>query len=293
MTIFENKYEILNALGIQKTRKFGSTFLIKNRHTEKLCVLKTVPKTAPQLVIDCLFSEKEFIFEHCDLPQTLDFFETETEYQWIKPYINGEELGEFWKSIKRRDRFSSLIEICKALAPIFDELQEKKIVHCDVKASNIIVSKIEGKISATLIDFGMAIQQDNLPNRGTLFSLAYASPEIILNQLSVVNQQSDFYSLGVLFYQLHCNTLPFHNAHPAIMTQLSITYPLPKHTKLSVSHYSFLKTLCTKHQFSIPPNKMDIVKLKECLRVARDKRFIDFTEIMDALTQVTPKKIWF
>ncbi len=290
---FEDKYEILNALGTQKVRKFGSTFLVKNKSTDELCVLKKVSKSAPKLTIDCLISEKGFEFQHKSLPQSLDFFETETDYLWVKNYVEGQELGEFWKAVKRRNRHAKSLEILNALASIFKELEEKKIVHCDIKPSNLIISEKEGKLNVALIDFGMAIQQDKLPNRGTLFSLAFASPELILNQLTVVSQQSDFYALGILLYQLHCDVLPFHNSHPALMTQLSITYPLPKHTRLSASHHLFLKKLCAKHQFTLPPNQMNADELKLTLSRARDERFMTISELNDAAQRVIPKKVWF
>jgi eukaryotic-like serine/threonine-protein kinase len=92
---------------------------------------------------------------------------------------------------------------------------EHQVVHRDLKPSNILVSE-DG--NAHLLDFGIAKLLDDAEasaltqNGQGALTPRYASPEQIAGQ--VVGAQSDVYSLGVLFYELVCEQLPYSVERP-------------------------------------------------------------------------------
>ncbi len=102
------------------------------------------------------------------------------------------------------------IELCNAL----DTLYRHHIIHKDIKPSNILINPETNQIK--LIDFSIAsllpreTQTIISPNvlEGTL---AYISPEQTGRMNRLIDYRTDFYSLGVTFYELLTGELPFHS----------------------------------------------------------------------------------
>ncbi len=99
------------------------------------------------------------------------------------------------------------VKITNALA----QLHQKKIIHKDLCPSNIAVNPKTGTLK--LIDFGSASNfikevshQNSALNHA---SLAYISPEQTGRMNRLVTYKTDFYSLGVTFFQMLTGRLPY------------------------------------------------------------------------------------
>jgi serine/threonine-protein kinase len=105
--------------------------------------------------------------------------------------------------LQRTTALSIAVGIASALAHV----HERGYVHCDVKPSNVLLTK-SGNVK--LIDFGIAQRTNDTrtsassveaaPKTDTFGTPAYMSPEQVLG--SAVDGRSDLYSLGVLLYQM-------------------------------------------------------------------------------------------
>ncbi|NND73227.1 MAG: protein kinase [Rhodothermales bacterium] len=143
---------------------------------------------------------------HPSIGHVYDIGEEDGQMFIAMEFISGKSLADILESEGRLafDRASIIItEIASALGVA----HEKGIVHRDIKPANIIVS--ESGV-AKIIDFGLAKlneESDLTKDRSTLGTVAYMSPE--QTQGSDVDQRSDLWSLGVLFYQLITGKLPF------------------------------------------------------------------------------------
>ncbi len=140
----------------------------------------------------------------------------------LEPYENGyalvmEDFGGISLS-QWRERFGSIpsliefLQVAIALCNILDILIRHRIIHKDIKPANILIHPETKQVK--LIDFSIAsllpreTQMLTSPNvlEGTL---GYLSPEQTGRMNRGIDYRTDFYSLGVTFYELLTGQLPF------------------------------------------------------------------------------------
>lgn len=107
----------------------------------------------------------------------------------IYEYIEGKTLDKY-KNFTVNESINILIQ----LADILEKLHQKRIVHCDIKPNNIMITKT-GKIM--LLDFGNSRFINEKTHFGTI---KYCSiPQL---QQKNVNTTFDIYPLGIMMYEL-------------------------------------------------------------------------------------------
>lgn len=141
---------------------------------------------------------------HPVLPYVLTSHETEEGIPFfIMQYIDAEDLGSLLQREKKLDlpRASSL---CLQILSGLEFAHNRRVIHRDVKPSNILVSSN----NAWLIDFSIAVQiadtnpESRITKTGNqLGSVYYSSPEQLKDSKSV-DARSDIYSLGVVLFQM-------------------------------------------------------------------------------------------
>ncbi|KAK1439001.1 hypothetical protein QVD17_04816 [Tagetes erecta] len=108
-------------------------------------------------------------------------------------------------------RMKIIIGIAKALTYLHEGL-EPKVVHRDIKSSNILLDKLwNPKVS----DFGLAkllgADRSYITTR-VMGTLGYVAPEYA--STGMVNEKSDVYSFGILFMELITGRYPVDYKHP-------------------------------------------------------------------------------
>jgi serine/threonine protein kinase len=288
------KYRFVKALGNQAVRKFGTVSLIEDTHTGEQKVMKRlVLNDKNQHLAERLEHEASFNFHSNGLPGVSEFLKTDHEVILIKAFAEGIPLDAYWQSIPRKQRMDALVNILNALSPLFQQLKEERIVHCDIKPSNILIEKKVDSISCHLIDFGMAIRQQENNNFKLLFPLGYAAPELILNRLALLDHTTDLYALGITIWALFASSLPLTHPNPSIFTNLQLTYPLPDHHTLPKGLYSILQKMCVKHQFKTAPNRLHLDEVDVNLRKAQTLRHQEISEVIRDLEQLPKRRSWW
>jgi predicted ATPase/signal transduction histidine kinase len=173
----------------------------------------------------------------------------------LEPYQNSYALiMEDFGGICLKDYFSQQEKPLQEFLPIaiqitnsLEILYQNCIIHKDIKPSNILINPATKEVK--LIDFSLA---SLLPRETqTLLSpnilegtLAYISPEQTGRMNRGIDYRSDFYSLGVTFYQLLTGKLPFASNDP-----------------LELVHCHIAKTATPVNQINphIPPVIADII----------------------------------
>lgn len=127
----------------------------------------------------------------------------------VMEYIDGGTLRDKVPYQKIDDAVSVALQIGEAL----HEAHSKGIVHRDVKADNIMLTS-KGQVK--VMDFGLAKLKGTLKltrTSSTVGTLAYMAPEQI--QGGEVDQRSDIFSFGVLFFEMLTGKFPFRGEHEA------------------------------------------------------------------------------
>jgi serine/threonine-protein kinase len=289
-----NQYQIVNILGNQSIRKFGKVYLVQRRTDGKQHVMKRIQLDVTEAhLIERAKREATFTFQLAGLPRIVEQIQTDTEFALIKDYAPGIPLDEYWLSIPKKQRISELIRILHELEPLFNALKENGIVHCDIKPSNILIHKINDHIEVQLIDFGLAIRQNEENRFKLLFPLGFAPPELLLNRLNCVDHTSDLFALGITIWKLFVGQLPLIHPNPSIFINLQLTYPLPDHSNLPKGLCPILQKMCYKHQFKTAPNRMTPNEVDALLIEANCNRYQRLNTVIQDLEQIPQKKSWW
>ncbi|MCT7991222.1 trifunctional serine/threonine-protein kinase/ATP-binding protein/sensor histidine kinase [Laspinema olomoucense] len=98
------------------------------------------------------------------------------------------------------------------IADALEALYQNRIIHKDIKPDNILIHPLTKQVKVTDFSISSRLPKESLtlvnPNalEGTL---AYISPEQTGRMNRFIDYRTDFYSLGVTFYELLTGTLPF------------------------------------------------------------------------------------
>lgn len=291
------RFLLQKRLGSQRKRKFGEIFLASDKLTGKAVVLKTIRLSENDATaIDRLRAEATFSFDVQGLPTTIFYEETETGVFLVRDFHEGIPLDAFWLTIKKRHRLHFLIDLLKKLEPIFTHLEACRIVHCDIKPSNLLISPSDNdSFDVHLLDFGLAIRMDETETnraRKLLFPLGYAAPELLLNRLELVDQRTDLFALGIVIWRLFSGKLPLTHPNPSIFTNLQLTHPLPENSAISRNLQRILVKMCSKHAFDLPPNRMNYEDVNEKLADAMQLRYTSIKEVISDFEALKKKRFW-
>ncbi|MEM7184353.1 MAG: AAA family ATPase, partial [Spirochaetota bacterium] len=142
--------------------------------------------------------------------------------QSLKKYIQNQT------SLHLQEFLAIAIQVSKGLA----ELHKNKIVHKDIKPTNIVI-ETSNKLNVKIIDFGIStkLKREETGWRSAEMlegSLAYISPEQTGRINRAVDYRTDFYSLGITFYEMLTQQLPFTMNDPVELVHSHIAkFPPP------------------------------------------------------------------
>lgn len=274
------KYKILEQIDAGKKRKFAHIFLTENKISGVKSILKTVQKTENNQVIqDRLRKEAEFSFIVDGLPETLDFFESDSEIFLFKSFQTGITLSDYLDQFRSKEKTQKLFGVLEKMEPILEHLHQNKIYHLDIKPGNIIVDSSK-EIRVSLIDFGLALKRNEAETRKTLFPLGFAAPELLMNQLELVDERTDYFSMGITCWTCLQGKMPLIDPNPSITTNLQLTYPLPSLDSKYRVFSEVLQKMAAKYQFTVPPNKLNPEELKTALQKGMNKRYASYSEFI-------------
>lgn len=145
---------------------------------------------------------------HPNIIKLYDVGEFIGRHYLVAEFVEGETLSQL---IDNHDfSLTRCIEIVIQISKALAFLHERNIIHREIKASNILISNKSDNIK--IIDFGVAnikkIPENLTPEKiSETFGCTSLEQSGVLNR--VIDERSDIYSLGVLFYRLLTKKPPF------------------------------------------------------------------------------------
>lgn len=140
-------------------------------------------------------------------------------------------LSEFMQ--KQKINLDLFFKIAKQLAFALHEIHNAHVIHKDINPSNILIGQDGEQIK--IIDFHISTllfqeRQEIKSPEGLEGTLAYMSPEQTGRINRSVDRRTDLYSLGITFYQMLTNRLPFEAKSPIEWVHSHIAkQPKPPH----------------------------------------------------------------
>lgn len=218
-TVLEQVQEKYELLGKIKEGGMGAIYKVRHKLLGEERVVKIM---RPQLEGDQEFAVR-FVREaqtlirvrHPNIAQLYDFFADEAgNAAMVMEYIPGIDLRE----LLRRHGPPSLglaVEIAYQSLEAIGFLHRRHMVHRDISPDNLMLSRdADGRPAVKLIDLGIVklleAEATGLTSTGMFIGkVRYASPEQFKSaEGSKLDQRSDLYSFGVVFYELLTGRLP-------------------------------------------------------------------------------------
>lgn len=161
---------------------------------------------------------------HSNIVSVFDVGEIGGKYYLAMEYLEG---GDLQERLKRNADPVFAIDVCRAIASALKYAHDKGFVHRDIKPANVL---FRGDCTPVLTDFGIARAVGSntmLTQQGLVVGTpAYMSPEQALGK--PVDNRSDIYSLGILFYQLITGDVPYKSESVISVVMKHIQEPIPR-----------------------------------------------------------------
>ncbi len=155
------------------------------------------------------------VMDHPSIARVLDAGATDSGRPYfVMELVRGVPITTYCdeNNLPVRERLELFASVCQAI----QHAHTKGIIHRDIKPTNVLVTRQDGRPVVKVIDFGVAKAMGQQLTEKTLFTNfaqmigtpLYMSPEQAEQSGVDIDTRSDIYSLGVLLYELLTGSTP-------------------------------------------------------------------------------------
>jgi serine/threonine-protein kinase len=253
----------------------GEVYLANDTETGNNVAIKILPPELTrneQYVIR--FRREAHLISQLDHPNIVKVYEVCEQdgiHFIVMEYLDGPSLRallEMHERLSFREAIKAIIDIAYAL----NFAHSAGIIHRDVKPDNILSD--EGG-SFKIMDFGIAFMEEG--TRLTLTGSVLGTPEYMSPEQTSggkMDQRTDIYSLGIVFYELLTGKVPFRSKSPAELMQM---------------HTSRIPESAKALNPEIPGKLADVIA--KMLEKKPANRYASFSHVINAINQALPADI--
>ena len=208
-------YAIYDSLKVLGEGAFGKVEKVRHKISKQIRAMKIIHKDQIQLGSEeeqALIKEINIVktLDHPNIMKVFEYYNNDNCLFIISELLSG---GELFDKIKENKFLKE--EVCaylmKQIFSAVDFCHEKKIIHRDLKAENVLIESEEEArkefFTVKLIDFGTSDKM----KKGQKLDLQvgtpyYTAPEVLNNNY---NEKCDLWSCGVMMYLMLCGKQPF------------------------------------------------------------------------------------
>ncbi|MFT5522213.1 MAG: serine/threonine protein kinase [Pirellulaceae bacterium] len=212
------------------------------------------------------------MMDHPNIAKVIDAGATETGRPYfVMELIVGLSITDYCDQARMttRQRLELFVEVCRAV----QHAHQKGIIHRDLKPSNVMITEIDAKPVAKVIDFGLAKATGEQLTEQTIYTNVsqmlgtplYMSPEQAGLSGLDVDTRSDVYSLGVLLYELLSGCTPFDRE------------------QMRGKGYEEIRRIIREVEPPRPSNRVDTLKASESSTIS-ERRSVDSRRLHQTVT---------
>ncbi|MGC2399875.1 MAG: tetratricopeptide repeat protein [Acidobacteriaceae bacterium] len=206
--VLANRYEVLRLLG---EGGMGAVYKARDIELNRMVALKVIrPDLARNRAVLDRFKQELILatqVTHRNVVRIYDLGEAEGIKFITMEYVDGEDLSAVLRKhtkLNPREAVTVIEQMCRAL----EAAHNVGVIHRDLKPQNVMLES--GTNRLLVMDFGLAktLEGERMTQTGAMVgTMEYMSPEQAL--AGNLDQRSDIFSLGLIFYELLTGQTPF------------------------------------------------------------------------------------
>jgi serine/threonine-protein kinase len=276
-SIFDKRFRVESRIA---AGGFGAIYRathVKSGHPIALKVLH--PTLASDLGVLARFRREGTTLTSLRNPHTItayEFGQSDKTLFIVLELLHGDSLYEHYSSNGPLE-WKRVVKIARQVCESLEEAHAQGIVHRDLKPTNIHLENVDGDPDfVKVLDFGIAKivrgsdhDSGDITNVGQMIgTLDYMSPEQMVG--GQVTGQTDFYTLGILMYEMIAGTRPFPESSTAgaALAAMLKTTPEPLYLRAPV------------------PRPLDDIVMR-CLERETTKRYRSVGQLREDLERVS------
>jgi serine/threonine protein kinase len=200
------KYQIIRSLG---SGGFGAVFLAKDTWLNILVAIKVPHKQTIELFKLLKEPRLQAALNHTNIVRMIAAEKEDKIFFMVMEYIKGRSLEKVLDE-KKVLEWPQATEYILQIVSAVSHAHASKIVHRDLRPSNIMLADKDGRIKIT--DFGTSVWLNNVPYASTrIGSPPYMAPEQFQGKATF---RSDIYSIGCVYYEMLIGRPPIFDPDP-------------------------------------------------------------------------------
>jgi predicted ATPase/class 3 adenylate cyclase/tRNA A-37 threonylcarbamoyl transferase component Bud32 len=140
----------------------------------------------------------------------LDLIIQNDSYYLISEHLEGTVIRDLIG--KEGMELNLFFELARKTIEVLDEIHSQNVIHKDINPTNIVYLPTSGHVKIIDFDISTSLKRENQEGSAVNLlegTLAYISPEQTGRMNRTIDYRSDYYSLGITFYEMLTGVTPF------------------------------------------------------------------------------------